>query len=397
METYKCLNPNCGQVWQSNEEPFECPSCHETNFINVKNPDPGFFKKNWWVILVAVVVVAFVVFLFLRNSGGDTQVNAVQDTKAGTITVTIKGNHENDYRIQLLKGGAEFQKVENVNETVFNIIDDGTYTLNIQYIGGGKAPEINQYQNVFIFEEVVSELDVDDVTELDKDQVTPQIVQIDYSPTTPSSKYTVTLKIDLKGDYAKNVEYAIDDGRWQNKSEFKNVKPGRHTFRARNKKNHAKENVKGLTLMRPYEESGETEISEIKGSKISVGDKPKMDGEPTNVKKTTIDGGSTSSKSNLKSNKNKNERTVPESKTSNKKTMSASEINQLLDKVANGDEKASDKLALTLGNNTPVSGVKLINNVQDLLLDAFLGHKYRVTQVKKDSKGNIVALTIEAK
>jgi hypothetical protein len=189
----------------------------------------------------------------------------------------------------------------------------------------------------------------------------------------------------------------MDNGPWQNKNVFKDVTPGKHTFHARNKKNHDKENTKVYTLDKPYgyEEidarthKGEQGTRGATGTQGTNGSQGTVSVQGTNgIQGTQGVSGTQGTQGHVSSSKSK------ESIGSNK-PLNKSDINRLLDRVSRENEDAYDILQRTLGNNTKVIGVANINNVYDLTVDAFAGTKYTVTEINRDGKGNIVSIEVK--
>lgn len=85
----------------------------------------------------------------------------------------------------------------------------------------------------------ISAYEDDDEEETDNTLQAPQIIKIDPTPkklTKEVQTYTVTLKTEGKKVTLEDTEFSIDGKNWQPSSEFKNVKGGKYTFYARNKK-----------------------------------------------------------------------------------------------------------------------------------------------------------------
>ena len=70
------------------------------------------------------------------------------------------------------------------------------------------------------------------------------------------------------------------------------------------------------------------------------------------------------------------------------------QINNLLNKIANSDDKATDDLRKVLGNSLPVEGAANISNVQQLITDVSNGTRYRVTRVNTNDEGKLVSITV---
>ena len=70
------------------------------------------------------------------------------------------------------------------------------------------------------------------------------------------------------------------------------------------------------------------------------------------------------------------------------------QLNNLLNKIANADDNATDKLRSLLGNNLRVEGAANINNVQQLITDVSNGSRYKVTKVNTDADGKVVSISV---
>lgn len=340
MKKYKCSNPQCGYEWQSESEPFECPICKGSAIETLKeSKTKGKISRYLWLILSLIAItIAIGIFLLTDKK---TTVSTSADYVQNTITVEIKGAHQNDYRVQLMKDGVVYDVKENDSDITFKIAAEGTYSIMLIYIGEGDAPETPKFQDTFTFEETPIDMPDDEGPD---DAINPQIIKIDQTPKTPSDQYAIKIKINLKGDKTKLAEYSMDDGSWQKSNIFKNVEPGKHVFAVRNKKNESLSNTKSLTLEQPIAISPKGEVI--------------IPGEKTSVK------------------------------------LDKSLIDNLLSKIFKGNEDAGDELLKLLGQNTPVTGVSHIQNVFDLQLDAYT-NRYTVVDLEKDNSGRVISLKVK--
>ena len=69
-------------------------------------------------------------------------------------------------------------------------------------------------------------------------------------------------------------------------------------------------------------------------------------------------------------------------------------LNDLLNKITNSDDKATDDLRRVLGNRLPVVGAENISNVQQLITDVSNGSHYYITKVNTDADGKIISITV---
>ena len=70
------------------------------------------------------------------------------------------------------------------------------------------------------------------------------------------------------------------------------------------------------------------------------------------------------------------------------------QINNLLNKIANSDDKATDDLRKVLGNGLRVEGAANISNVQQLITDVSNGTRYKVSRVNTNDEGKLVSITV---
>jgi|GEM_PF-6845435 len=70
------------------------------------------------------------------------------------------------------------------------------------------------------------------------------------------------------------------------------------------------------------------------------------------------------------------------------------QLNDLLNKISNFDDKARDKIKRLLGNNLRVEGATNISNVQQLITDVSNGGHYKVTKVNTNDDGKLISITV---
>ena len=70
------------------------------------------------------------------------------------------------------------------------------------------------------------------------------------------------------------------------------------------------------------------------------------------------------------------------------------QLNDLLNKIRNSDDNATDKLRKLLGNSLRVEGAINISNVQQLITDVSNGGRYKVTKVNLNDDGKIVSISV---
>ena len=70
------------------------------------------------------------------------------------------------------------------------------------------------------------------------------------------------------------------------------------------------------------------------------------------------------------------------------------QLNDLLKKITNSDDQATDRLRSILGNSLRVEGATNISNVQQLITDVSNGSHYKVTKVNTNDDGKIISITV---
>ena len=255
MKKYKCCD--CGKIWEAAEEPFECPDCHSANIVEVISGGKLTLtlKKYWWIIAVAIVLA--VVLFLLSPSKGSTNVTTKQDKKYHTLTVELSGDYTSQYALVLKQDGVIMhQHILNDGNAEHTFTDlCGTYTLDVTWLGKGDAPQTNNYNNEFDFGDWCNETLIDDVNIL---KLRPEIKEIKSTPRRIIKKGdTYTVQVILHPGGVDDVEYAVDNGQWQNNNTFRNLKPGKHTYYVRNANQHAYID----SIQRPLEEATKGDIT----------------------------------------------------------------------------------------------------------------------------------------
>ena len=70
------------------------------------------------------------------------------------------------------------------------------------------------------------------------------------------------------------------------------------------------------------------------------------------------------------------------------------QLNDLLYKITNSDDNATDEIRNVLGNSLRVEGATNISNVQQLITDVSNGGRYKVTKVNANADGKVVSITV---
>lgn len=248
MKSYKCTN--CGNTWESQEMPFECPKCHSAAITQLggDNNMVSTLKKYWWIIAAAVVAA---VILIVALPNGATRVKVKTDTETGRMEVTIKGKHASEYRVILEQNGyiEREDSTDNNNPVVFNDLY-GDYTLKISYKGTGNVPKIRKFKTEYSFDRVSNDepsnseadttdfipgLDVikGDVPKTDR----PEITRVNINPKRikKGETYTITVLLSPHGPGLDKVQFSLDGVKYQESNVFAGLAPGNYTIYAQNK------------------------------------------------------------------------------------------------------------------------------------------------------------------
>lgn len=266
MNKYKCLNPICNHVWSSDEEPFECPNCHSTDFEKISVTGIYSFVKRWWWIGTILIILIFV--MSLCSGGSDTTISAKPDYTLCRLSVEIKGKYNDDYRIVLRKDGIIFGDKSKKDKALFTDLE-GTYYLDVQFIGNGKLPRINNYKHSYSFSKPL------------KAPVSPQITKVEQRPlrlTKQNRVYAVTIITETQNVPLSETEFSIDGVTWQKSNVFNNIASGTYSFYVRNTRAKSLIDEKQITLD-PFVPAPPPSLIELNSllQAISSGDQNAMD------------------------------------------------------------------------------------------------------------------------
>jgi len=205
MSNYKCNN--CGHQWFTDEEPFNCPNCQSTDFALLESKTSLPWEK------IVMGVVAFVVIIFLlKFCGSDRNVVSVtanQDNSKATLAVALDNYvpyKAKDFKITLKKDGVVQDEKKSVKTTFSDL--EGTYTLEVKYIGKNGNVVIGGYKRSYTFPEKPKAITILSVSS-DR-QFLPK----------PTDTYTITVSVDDD----TNAEYQLDGGDWQKSNKFEGLK-----------------------------------------------------------------------------------------------------------------------------------------------------------------------------
>lgn len=233
MAKYKCQNPDCNHIWEAEEEPFECPACQGSDFIALGG------RTKWlsWLGIAAGTVVLLII-LIKAIDRNDTTITAKADYNRCTLTVKIEGKHSKEYDIILRKDGVVHGSVSQKETKTFSNLE-GTYALDVRFVGKGKLPEINTYPKIYTFAKPAASPEA------------PQIIALRPTPAklaNSNQTYTVIVITDTAIVPLKETEFSIDGISWQRTVSFKGLKAGTYTFLARNTRDKSLQDSTTLEL-----------------------------------------------------------------------------------------------------------------------------------------------------
>lgn len=234
MAKYKCQNPDCNHIWEAEEEPFECPACQGSDFIALGG------RTKWlsWLGIAAGTVVLLIILIKVIIGGSGTTITAKADYNRCTLTVKIKGKHSKAYDIILRKDGVVHGRVAQKAATTFSNLE-GTYALDVRFIGKGKLPKINAYPKIYTFSRPAAAPEA------------PQIIALRPTPaklTNSNQTYTVIVITDTAIVPLKETEFSKDGVNWQRAGSFKELKAGTYTFMARNTRDKSLQDTQTIEL-----------------------------------------------------------------------------------------------------------------------------------------------------
>lgn len=266
MNKYKCLNPKCNHIWSSEDEPFECPSCHNSEFDRIGGSGFSSFAKRWWWIGAVLIILIFI--MSLCSGGSSTTVTVKPDYSLRRLTVNIKGQSKDDYKIILRKDGIIFGEKSKKEKAQFTDLE-GTYVLDIQYIGSGKLPKLKPFLHVFNF------------TKQPQAPVPPQITNIEQNPfklTKSIKTYTIIIITDTTTLPVNDTEFSSDGINWNKSNVFRNIKAGTSTFYVRHARASSLTDSKQITLD-PFVPTPPPSISELSSllKEIASGNQDALD------------------------------------------------------------------------------------------------------------------------
>ncbi len=339
MKKYRCTN--CDYKWEAQDEPFECPKCHSANIESGSGGGSmgDAMKKYWWVIVAALVVAALAVFLLMPKNSTGVHVDA--NTEDGMMTVKLTGKHAGEYVIMLNNGEKRFATSPDSTVAVFTDLV-GEYVLDLIYTGTGETPKVRDYEKKYVFPNKM-EATIEDESEnpsienldetLGRTTNKPEIRRVIPTPSRISKgeSYKITVELSKQGCTVAEAEFSLDNSTWQKSPVFTGLEPGNYVIYARNASNTKLTHSTSILLDEP-----------------GAG-----------------------------------------------KCLSESDVNKLLEGIANYDDKAQIELKKYVTNSTPVKGAEadFITTAQGLISETSGELKYRVTAVQCNGK-KIESLTV---
>jgi hypothetical protein len=187
---------------------------------------------------MGIIFVGLIFIVSYCSDSSDTTVTIKPDVSRYHLRVEIEGQHKSEYKIVLRKDGAVHGEKENSPATTFSDLD-GTYLVEVQFIGKGKTPEINNYPRTFAFIRPTNVVE------------RPQITDIAQNPLRLTKKindYTLTVKTDTQIVPLNETEFSRDGSKWQRSNIFHNMPAGTYTFYARHAQVNDLSDAKQITL-----------------------------------------------------------------------------------------------------------------------------------------------------
>ena len=234
MAKYKCQNPDCNHIWEAEEEPFECPACQGSDFIALGR------RTKWlsWLGITAGTVFLLIILIKAIIGGSGTTITAKADYSRCTLMVKIEGKHSKEYDIILRKDGVVHGSVSKKETKTFSNLE-GTYALDVRFIGKGKLPKINTYPKIYTFAKPTAAPEA------------PQIIALRPTPaklTNSNQTYTVIVITDTAIVPLKETEFSKDGVNWQRAGSFKDLKAGTYTFMVRNTRDKSLQDATAVEL-----------------------------------------------------------------------------------------------------------------------------------------------------
>lgn len=234
MKKYICNNKDCRNVWESIEEPFECPKCHSANISPAEKESAlvSILKKWWWAAVVAIAVVGLIILLIPKDI---IRVSTDADKDMHILRVELNGDGASQYAVVLKRNNIILQQTNpegegsEANYTFNNLYGD--VSLEFLWLGSGSAPKLGNYTSLFHFaEETYGNSDNDEPkvkVEIESLNTTPNLIS------NPGDKYTVL--VILSKQSTSDVEFSMDNKKWVQSNTFNGLAPGSYTFYARNR------------------------------------------------------------------------------------------------------------------------------------------------------------------
>jgi hypothetical protein len=222
MSKYKCLNRDCNNRWTTDEEPFECPNCHEDNFEKENDSK----KIIWWII--GGVAALIMIIAILRGCCGDgTIVNVKYDKNSQELSVELTGEQIDKYEIVIKRNGEDFESTKKSKyHKTFDI--PGTYSIIVNWKDKSKMPR-QKWNGIRSFE----------IEGKPISQQTLSILRIDILYRDVKKKqYNVKVETDTTTVVLANTEFSINGTNYYPSNVFVNIQGGKTCiFYARNKNN----------------------------------------------------------------------------------------------------------------------------------------------------------------
>lgn len=133
---YKCLNPDCGHVFEGDFSTSKCPECGCQDIKPLKTKIP-----NWvWMVLGGIVCVILAILLMKKCAGSDVKISGKLDITEYALRISIDGVSDGDLKAKY--------KIVMSNDSTDQLVDyyfsgrDASVTISVndpegyQFIGG---------------------------------------------------------------------------------------------------------------------------------------------------------------------------------------------------------------------------------------------------------------------
>ena len=214
---YKCSD--CKHTWNEETLTDQCPECGSDNIRLIRS-------MNKWIWIGTSVIALIIILIFIKPQH-KTIVNVDFDQSANRLTVELRGkqvktDNQYNYRIGIQRNGANFGEAKKAAKLSKVFDEPGSYNVEIKWVNNkDKMPQL-QWNGPRSF------------TVAEK-QYPPQILAIVILDQNADKQfYKICIQSDTVTVPSYLTEYSADGIKYQPSAVFSNLKPGNHTFFARN-------------------------------------------------------------------------------------------------------------------------------------------------------------------